>query len=800
MKLNTGTGIYLDIQDQDFYKSIATKKEYFDNRVSNISNYNCLQPQQKFLANFINPLTNYNSVLIYHSVGVGKTLSAISIAENFKFTYNILVIVKNKLIELNFKKELLGICSNYTDPKDINKYYKFITYGTIVNDIKNGTLKNVNNTIIIIDEVNNILGNDTYVYLNKLLKKSKNFKTVLLSATPIYDNIIDVFELCNLLNDTLPTRSAVFRQNLLTNSSTFSNSENIFKTNVNQFTPKGRKLVLDSLKGKVSYLIIDPSFFPKKEIVGTPISKMKGSINIYKTNMSTFQDTIYQKVYKDNINSNVLFNDASNVLTMVYPDSSYGTVGFIKNIKKNKNKDFLKLENILMYSSKIHSILVNIKKSPGPCFIYSNYVNNGGTSLIKEVLLMNGYSLYNTNNDKPKFIVLDDTIDYSKRTKIIHKFNNKDNAYGNIIKIIVGSPVISEGITLKSIRQIHILEPYWNLSRIEQIIGRGIRFKSHNFLDPAERNCKIFLHVANSKKFGNTIDYFKYELSEQKDIIIKDLEYNIKTIAVDCTLNKSRNKLNSLEYDYTRECQYKLCNYLCPYENAVTDKITNDTYDINIHDKKKYIYILNKIKELYKQGHIFSLSFIVNYIRTNQNSIEKENIYYVLTDIIDNNIKISNPLNINCYILPVKKYYIAIPITATSNKEQYFNFIFNLIKEYKNLNEVFNIKETKKKIKHQKLIDINPDLINKSIYGIYHDKLNNIDNKFRIIDNRNKANAKEEDKRNLIYGKVCTFYSKEDLISIIEFLKIKLPENYKYTKINLCNTIENYLKKNKLIF
>ena len=52
--------------------------------------------------------------------------------------------------------------------------------------------------------------------------------------------------------------------------------------------------------------------------------------------------------------------------------------------------------------------------------------------------------MYRSNNDKPKIIVLDDTIDYNKRTKIIQQFNKKENAYGQNIKIIVGSPVISE--------------------------------------------------------------------------------------------------------------------------------------------------------------------------------------------------------------------------------------------------------------------------------------------------------------------------------------------------------------------
>jgi SNF2 family DNA or RNA helicase len=41
----------------------------------------------------------------------------------------------------------------------------------------------------------------------------------------------------------------------------------------------------------------------------------------------------------------------------------------------------------------------------------------------------------------------------------------------------------AEGITLKKVRNVYIMEPYWNPSRIEQVIGRAIRIGSHAKLD-----------------------------------------------------------------------------------------------------------------------------------------------------------------------------------------------------------------------------------------------------------------------------------------------------------------------------
>ena len=40
-----------------------------------------------------------------------------------------------------------------------------------------------------------------------------------------------------------------------------------------------------------------------------------------------------------------------------------------------------------------------------------------------------------------------------------------------------------EGINLYGVRQVHILEPYWNYVRIDQVLGRAIRMRSHTGSD-----------------------------------------------------------------------------------------------------------------------------------------------------------------------------------------------------------------------------------------------------------------------------------------------------------------------------
>ena len=95
----------------------------------------------------------------------------------------------------------------------------------------------------------------------------------------------------------------------------------------------------------------------------------------------------------------------------------------------------------------------------------------------------------------------------------------KSNINGDKVKVILISQAGSEGLDFKFLRQVHILEPWYNLSRIEQIIGRAVRHCSHKDLSLEERNVQIFLY--GSELVDNIIepaDLYVYRLAEQKEI------------------------------------------------------------------------------------------------------------------------------------------------------------------------------------------------------------------------------------------------------------------------------------------
>ena len=94
-----------------------------------------LQKQQTFLKNYINPITHYKNLLIFHGTGAGKTCSAISIAENhlnYDNTKKVILLAPGDTIYMNLKKELY----NYQKKKKKKiKIYLLGVYNVLVINI-----------------------------------------------------------------------------------------------------------------------------------------------------------------------------------------------------------------------------------------------------------------------------------------------------------------------------------------------------------------------------------------------------------------------------------------------------------------------------------------------------------------------------------------------------------------------------------------------------------------------------------------------------------------------------------------
>ena len=262
----------------------------------------------------------------------------------------------------------------------------------------------------------------------------------------------------------------------------------------------------------------------------------------------------YMKLNEHFVNSfydylnNININDQKKKLTLkddIYNFENKFNYNF-KEFWKNSNKSNL-LNELYKCSSKIVNLIFNTFNSKGPLIIFSNYVKMEGIEIIKLYLKFFGFKNFNDQSSKDNYRYTEylGNIDMETREKNRKIFNKKDNMYGKIIKIIFISPAGSEGISLKNIRQVHVLEPFWNEVRITQLIGRAVRQCSHADLPIEDRIVYIFRYISTRKNNNETTDQEIFNLSNKKQILIDSFLNIIKEVAVDCELFKNHNIQNN---------------------------------------------------------------------------------------------------------------------------------------------------------------------------------------------------------------------------------------------------------------
>lgn len=271
-------------------------------------------------------------------------------------------------------------------------------------------------------------------------------------------------------------------------------------------------------------------------------------------------------------------------------NKKYTIIDDLENYMNNYKNDFDKFRNdkkhselfnaMIIGSAKMTNIIFNIMRSPGPTIVYSNYVLMEGLEVFKIYLKYFGfYSFMETGKllpDKLGYVEFHGQYDFEARYKGKEAFNMKENKNGNLIRIILISPAGSEGLSLKNVRQIHIMEPYWNEVRIVQMIGRGVRQCSHADLPMDQRHVDIFRYKSiRVKGEKQTTDQYIEDVARSKDSLIQSFLDTIKEVAFDCRLFKSVNMMSQ---------EYKCFQF---EEPSLFDKQIGPAYKENMNDDKK---------------------------------------------------------------------------------------------------------------------------------------------------------------------------------------------------------------------
>lgn len=280
---------------------------------------------------------------------------------------------------------------------------------------------------------------------------------------------------------------------------------------------------------------------------------------------------------------------------------------------KSNSADYLIPDKLNVYSPKFLEILSNIHSSSheGLHMIYSNFVRLEGIGILRLVLEANGYAQFKIKKsgslwmidenpedaDKPKFILYTGNESAEEREYMLNIYNSKwdpesvpssitnelrkkyeHNHFGEVIKVIMISPAGSEGINLKNTRYVHIVDPYWHMVRIDQVIGRARRICSHEDLPEEYRNIQVFLYMATltedqsssennkeltmrdvsklDKKTPLSTDESLYEISRIKDNINAQILKTMKESAVDCSLYANSEDLVCFNYGKVMSTQF----------------------------------------------------------------------------------------------------------------------------------------------------------------------------------------------------------------------------------------------------
>ena len=485
------------------------------------------------------------------------------------------------------------------------------------------------------------------------------------------------------------------------------------------FQEKGYNYILSVIKEKAGKTKAGlPSFENMDSFGYTVLQKPLQALNIVYPNKML-------DVAKPIIDTKILLGSEGLKRTMKYTETTNPPTR--KNFEyRNKDfGDFFAPDKIGQYSSKIKSITDNILNSDGIVLIYSQFIDGGAVPMALALESL-GFTRFGTKTsnlfktpphksiDAKTFLTKDEMEnpdDFTPATytmitgekalspdKVfdLKNLTDEDNKNGEKIKIVIISMTGSEGIDFKNLRQVHILEPWYNLSLIEQIIGRAVRTCSHKQLPFKDRNVEIFLYgTIMTDTEEEAADLYIYRLAELKAVQIGRVSRILKESSVDCILNIDQTNFteenmntivkqqlsNKKVIDFpigdkanTVSCDYMdTCNFKCkPFKKITEADIKLDTYDesfIIINTDK----IIQRIRDLFKERFFYKKDKLISEINVVKN-YPLIQINAALTVLIDDqNEYLTDKYERLGHLVNIEEYYLFQPIELNNENISVFD-------------------------------------------------------------------------------------------------------------------------------
>jgi superfamily II DNA or RNA helicase len=341
--------------------------------------------------------------------------------------------------------------------------YHFYTIQKLVNDIDNKNVESSDNSLIIIDEAHNLRTIDGSRIEHIFKYAKKATRVLLLTATPLINYKHDIINLVSLITGDKPITIDHFNKLIVDKSAGAVKELKAYLSDIFSFYIKDKP---------------DPNF-PRKKVLEVFLPMDEKYLKLY------------EEVEKGEVNKIPDFRDKN--IQVFYNGLRRGS-----NILDKK-------------SPKVEWIINKINSEPNAKFvIFSHFINMG----IKPIM-----NYLDSKKIKYGYVTGDLTI--SDRQTAVDEYNSDK------IKILFISKAGSEGLDLKNTTYIIIMESAWNMNSIEQIIGRGVRYKSHDKMPESKKLVTVYKLI-----LVKPIEY--KHISKITDNYL--LEYNKSTLSVDLYL------------------------------------------------------------------------------------------------------------------------------------------------------------------------------------------------------------------------------------------------------------------------
>lgn len=692
------------------------------------------------------------------------------------------------------------------DSDKINKIYRKNLQGDYERDVATDRIESLDNTVLVVDEAHRVVNNEYGLAIKTIIKNSKNLRVLLLTGTPMKNLADDIVELVNYLrpeNDQID-RDLVFTSNkdhlmefkpggkeylskMVSGYISYSRGAShylyglqvdmgkipngllyttVTECEMEKFQENTYRDATDNVDDTLYRKSVAASNFAFP-VYNTELKTVMGKygiegINACRMSLKTNKKELFDGLRKlgiEGINDLIVDNDK------------------LKTIRG----EILKKNNLKHFSTKFHEALElidqKVNEKAGLIFVSSNFVKIG-TEMFEQVLLENGYLEYDPQGNYQllpntqhyltgeKYVDFlkrgtkevfypatymtvtgesednDDAVPEEKKKIIDSVFSNPDNKHGKFLKIIVGSKVIAEGITLKMLAMIIILDTSYHLGQVAQVAGRGVRFCAHVAVSTEENPYpeiliyKLIVKIKNSDQLST--EGILYQKAERKYILVKDTERVLQESAFDCPANYNNNISKQDISDYANcikpldyailsdkrgkvqcpmKCNFQDCHYVCKSKtlnlkyydknSMIYRKIAKENLDFSTFTSKlaknDIKQCKEKIKEMFRFKYVYNLQEIIDYVKTafiDKNDLFEDFFCYKALDelvlVSENDFNnftdiIYDKFNVPGYLIYRKRYYIFQPLNQNEDVPMYYrtNYVKDLVQEL-TLNQYFN--------------------------------------------------------------------------------------------------------------